>query len=256
MFKITKLQDVVDVLKYLGVIDMTRKPTSSFESSSSAAVLQESADGVFGLSREQIIDQMQQFTVVKRNGSIVPFRRERIFRALDAAFRDTRKIDRQEPLPSETNHLIESMTDLILLDLYTLAAKGASLTVEGIQDMVEIVLMKEGNHDVARDYIIYRDKHKILREDSPQNLKVVREDGSAVRFNPMKIASALEEAFRRSQQTFGPSTEKMIESVNFLTQKVVAKAIALSKMSIALTDSLIEDEIEQQLKPGRFFRCR
>ena len=96
MFKITKLQDVVDVLKYLGVIDMTRKPTSSFESSSSAAVLQESADGVFGLSREQIIDQMQQFTVVKRNGSIVPFRRERIFRALDAAFRDTRKIDRQE----------------------------------------------------------------------------------------------------------------------------------------------------------------
>lgn len=227
---------------------MTRKATHSSEESSAATLT-----GSQSYSPEQIIDLMQQFTVVKRNGAIVPFRKERIFRALEAAFRDTRKISAEEGLPSEVSQQIEAVTDHTLVELYVLAAKGASLTVEGIQDMVEIVLMKKGHHDVARDYIIYRDKHKILREDSPQNLKVVRDDGTAVRFNPMKIASSIEEAFRRTQMAQGPSTEKMIEAVNFLTQKVVARAGVLSKASVVLTVSLIEDEIEQQLMREGYF---
>ena len=232
---------------------MTRKPSPHSESSSSTAVLQELADNPSFLNRQKIVDKMQQFTVVKRNGAIVPFHRERISRALDAAFRDTKKIDKDASLPTETSQIIEMITDHILAELYVLAAKGASLTVEGIQDMVEIILMKEGHHDVARDYIIYRDKHKVLREDSPQNLKMLRDDGSAVRFNPMKIAFAIEAAFRRTRQTEGPSTETMIESVNLLTQKVVARAIALSKTSEPLTSSFIEDEIEQQLMREGFF---
>lgn len=230
---------------------MTPKPSLPLEKSS--AVLQDEAESS-SFSQEHIIDQMQKFTVIKRNGSIVPFHRERIFRALEAAFRDTKKLNRQERLSDEMSHIIESVTDSILLELYVLASKGSSLKVEGIQDMVEIVLMKEGHHDIARDYIIYRDKHKILREDSPQNLKMIREDGTLVRFNPMKIASAIEEAFLRTQQHIqGPSSEKMVAAVNFLTQKVVAKVIALSKSSVSLTASLIEDEIEQQLMREGFF---
>jgi ribonucleoside-diphosphate reductase alpha chain len=232
---------------------MTRKPSSHSESPSSTAVLQELADNPSFLNRQKIVDKMQQFTVVKRNGAIVPFHRERISRALDAAFRDTKKIDKNASLPTETSQIIEMVADHILAELYVLASKGASLTVEGIQDMVEIILMKEGHHDVARDYIIYRDKHKVLREDSPQNLKMLRDDGASVRFNPMKIASAIEAAFRRTRQTEGPSTETMIESVNLLTQKVVARAIALSKTSQPLTSSFIEDEIEQQLMREGFF---
>src|SRR5689334_23217338 len=112
---------------------------------------------------ELVIDKMQHFTVVKRNGAIVPFRRERISRALDAAFRDTKKIAKEALLPEEVSYTIKTVVDLIAEELYGLASKGASLTVEGIQDQVEIILMKEGCHDVARDYIIYRDKHKILR---------------------------------------------------------------------------------------------
>ena len=95
--------------------------------------------------------------------------------------------------------------------------------------------MKAGHHDVARDYIIYRDQHKVLREDSPQNLKIVREDGTTVRFNPMKIASAIEDAFRRSRHVEGPATEQIVESVNLLTQKVVARAVSLAKAGQALT---------------------
>ncbi|MGE5196315.1 MAG: ribonucleoside-diphosphate reductase subunit alpha, partial [Anaerolineae bacterium] len=78
-------------------------------------------------------------------------------------------------------------------------------------------------------------------------------DGALVRFNPMKIASSIERAFRRTRQTEGPSPQAIIEAVNLLTQRVVARAIALSKAGEELSVSLIQDEIEQQLMREGFF---
>ncbi len=198
-------------------------------------------------------DTMQGFTVVKRNGALMPFRRDRIQRALELAFRDTKKAEKDTPLSSELLEIVEQMTDLVIDYLFTLASKGASLTVEGIQDAVEVVLMKAGHHDVARDYIIYRDQHKALREDSPQNLKVIREDGSHVRFNIMKIATSIEDAFRRNRHIEGPATPEIIEAVNLLTQKVVARAVAIVKAGHQLHVHMIQDEIEQQLMREGYF---
>ncbi|HKY99590.1 MAG TPA: ATP cone domain-containing protein, partial [Rhabdochlamydiaceae bacterium] len=197
--------------------------------------------------------KIDHFTVVKRNGTIVPFRRERILRAIESAFRDTKKISKEEPLSSDLLKITKELTDSVIKQLFTLASKGASLTVEGIQDVVEVVLMKAGHHDIARNYIIYRDQHKQLRDDSPQNLKIIREDGSAVRFNPMKVASSIEDSFRYTRHIEGPATQKIIDEVNILTQKVVARAVALAKTGKILTSLLIEDEIEMQLMREGFF---
>src|SRR5690606_30380022 len=87
-----------------------------------------------------------QYTVVKRNGTLVPFRRERILRAIEAAFRDTKQV---EAADTELQQTIDQMTDSVVKQLLNLASKGACLTVEGIQDMVEVTLMKNGHHAVA-----------------------------------------------------------------------------------------------------------
>ncbi|MEK7340331.1 MAG: ATP cone domain-containing protein, partial [Verrucomicrobiota bacterium] len=113
--------------------------------------------------------------------------------------------------------------------------------------------MKAGHHDVARDYIIYRDQHKALRDDSAQSLKIIREDGIEVRFNPMKIASSLEKAFRSSMEITGFSPKQVVEAINLLTQNVVARALSLSKTGVILSSILIEDEIEQQLMKADFY---
>ncbi|NDE82274.1 MAG: ribonucleoside-diphosphate reductase subunit alpha [Chlamydiia bacterium] len=193
------------------------------------------------------------FTVVKRNGSLVPFRRDRILNAIDAAFRDTKKIEKSESLPDDIAFIVNQVTDHVVEQLLLRASQGACLTVEGIQDMVEVSLMKMGHHDVARDYIIYRDSHKALREDSPQNLKIERADGSNARFNPMKIASAIEHAFRTSKHVEGPSSEQIIEAVNVITQKVVGKVVAIAKTGQLLHVAMIQDEIEQELMREGFF---
>ncbi len=198
-------------------------------------------------------ENASQYTVVKRDGSLVPYRKERIYNAIEAAFRDTRKVSKTDPLTSEIKNCIQEVTDYVSEEVLSLASKGACLTVEGIQDVVELSLMKKGYHDVARDYIIYRDQHKILREDSPQNLKIYREDQTLVRFNPMKIASTIEKAFRLTNNIEGPSTEEIIKSVNLLTHKVVEGAIAIAKSGIPLHVALIEDEIEKRLMKEGFF---
>jgi ribonucleoside-diphosphate reductase alpha chain len=195
------------------------------------------------------------FSIVKRNGAIVPFRKERIRRAIDLAFQDTKKSEMApiefEEIQTEVERVADTVTDELLL----LATKGTSLTVEGIQDVVEVTLMKLGHHDVARSYIIYRDHHKHLREDSPQNLKIQRKDGSLVRFNPMKIASTIETSFRRAGMSSTHSPEKIIEAVNSLTEQVINRVISLHKNKKPVYVTTINNEIEQLLMETGFYRA-
>lgn len=193
------------------------------------------------------------FTIVKRNGTLVPFRRKRIFHAIEAAFRDTKKLPKSKTLPSELAETVEETTNEVVTKLIEMAKQGTMLTVEGIQDMVEVTLMNQDHHDVARDYIIYRDKHKQLRDDSPQNFKVTRKDGSKVRLNPMKIASHIEEAFRLAETIEGPSPQDVIDAVNLLTQKVIARITHFHKSERELTTTLIQEEVENQLMREGFF---
>jgi ribonucleoside-diphosphate reductase alpha chain len=196
---------------------------------------------------------IDRFTVVKRNGSIVPFRRDRIHRAIDLAFHDTRRIPFDTQLEELDQLEVEKVTDQVMDLLLTQATKGASLTVEGIQDMVEVNLMNMGHQDVARDYIIYREQHTHLREDSPQNLKVHRKDGTLVRFNPMKIATSIEESFRRAGHIEGQTPASVIDSVNDLTQKIVDRAVALHKTGEHLHVATMQDEVEHLLMKEGYY---
>lgn len=185
------------------------------------------------------------FTVVKRNGAIVPFRRERIYRAIEAAFKEVK----EEIDPIELQEMVDETTNLVVAQLFSLASKGTSLSIEGIQDIVEVTLMQNGHLDVARSYIVYREEHAKKRKNSPENLKIQRNDGSFVRFNPMKIASSLEVAFLED----GQSTQEKIEAINALTENISSLAVAVIKEGKELTSAFIQDAIEKALMKEGFF---
>lgn len=194
------------------------------------------------------------YTIVKRNGMLVPFRRERIFNALDAAFRDTKKIEHPRLLPESMRQTIELITDLVVDEAVQKASLGELVTVEGIQDIVEVKLMETGHHDVARDYIIYRDLHKKLRKDSPRALKILRRDGASfVRFNPMKIASAIERGFRDTLKITGPTPDDVIEAVNVLTNKVIEFVTTTAGKGEVVSIEMIQNAIEKQLMTEGYF---
>lgn len=193
-------------------------------------------------------------TVIKRNGMFVPFERARILRAIEAAFRDTKHLKVGEPLPRDLQRDVEDVSDSVVGDSMHQVKDGKKrLTVESIQDTVEVKLIEAGYHDVARDYIRYREHHKTLREDSPRNLKVFRRDGKTrVRFNPMKIAYAIERGFCDTMGLEGKSSE-IIAATNLLTNKVVERVVHLSKEGVSVDVELISDEIERQMMAEGFF---
>jgi ribonucleoside-diphosphate reductase alpha chain len=198
---------------------------------------------------------LNTITVVKRSGSLVPFRKDRIARAIELAFRATKGLTESAPLPQELYSIVQGLTEQVVQAVAAEAAKGASVTVEGIQDIVEVKLMKGGYFDVGRNYIIYRDDQKALREDSPRNLRVLRRDGKTlVRFNPMKIASAIERAFRASLKIDGQTPAETVTSVNALTDKVVARVVELSAAGTQVEIELIQDEVERQMMASGFYQ--
>ena len=89
-------------------------------------------------------------TVVKRDGRIVGFNEQKIMAAIRKAMISTEK--------GEDDSLLQNITDRI-------AARGsAQMTVEQIQDSVEMELMKSSRKDVAQRYIAYRNQRSIARK--------------------------------------------------------------------------------------------
>jgi ribonucleoside-diphosphate reductase alpha chain len=198
---------------------------------------------------------IENHTVVKRNGQLVPFRRSRILRAVELAIRATYSIAPSAPLPQEWHSKAQELTEGVIKTIALEAAKGACVTVEGIQDAVEVSLMQAELYDVARNYIIYRDEHKAAREDSPRNLKITRRDGkTVVKFNPMKIASAIERAFRASMELDGQTPPQVVSAVNQVTNKVVNRAMEMSRDGVDLHVELIQDEVERQMMAEGYYQ--
>ena len=95
-------------------------------------------------------------TVVKRDGRIVGFNQDKIAAAIRKAMLTTDEGDDAA--------LIGQITDRI-------AMRGKSqMTVEEIQDMVEMELMKSSRKDVAKIYIKYRDQRSVARKAKTRDI--------------------------------------------------------------------------------------
>lgn len=88
--------------------------------------------------------------VIKRDGSLEEFRIEKILNAVEKAF------------ISRDNHMDDILKSRIV-NAFDDLKFGSSITVEGIQNMVETILMAYAPKTVSKAYILYRDQHKQAR---------------------------------------------------------------------------------------------
>ena len=95
-------------------------------------------------------------TVVKRDGRIVGFNEQKIMAAIRKAMMQTDK--------GEDEHLINLIADHV-------AQRGkAQMSVEDIQDAIELELMKSSRKDVAQKYIAYRNQRSIARKAKTRDI--------------------------------------------------------------------------------------
>ncbi|WP_020498979.1 ribonucleoside-diphosphate reductase subunit alpha [Sciscionella marina] len=125
--------------------------------------------------------------VLRRDGSISEFDASKISVALTKAFL---AVEGDGAAASTRLHrLVTELTEQVRQSLLRYAGPGTLLHIEQIQDQVELALMRGGYHQVARDYVLYREQHAEARRaeaglvaepagSSAPDLNVTDHDGS------------------------------------------------------------------------------
>ncbi|MCC6489278.1 MAG: ribonucleoside-diphosphate reductase subunit alpha, partial [Candidatus Hydrogenedentes bacterium] len=183
-----------------------------------------------------MIEAQPSQTIIKRDGRAVSFDSERIYRAVEKAFKAELGVETSEHLDEVTSARVGEITDTVVREALQRAAAGERIEVESIQDAVERHLMKHGDYAVARRYIVYREERKkarALRGDTtllgmPQaELFVQLPDGTRERLSAQRIRRTLDQASRGSESTVAleEMTGEVIQTLyDGITPGEIAKA--------------------------------
>ncbi len=102
--------------------------------------------------------------IKKRDGSIVDFVQEKITTAVEKAMESHGVNDKS---------VARSVSDIATFIIEDKFSGYTIPSVEQIQDIVEMVLMRQGYHEIAKSYILYRERHKDIREARATGLNLI-----------------------------------------------------------------------------------
>jgi len=138
--------------------------------------------------------------VIKRNGAVVGYDASKIAVAITKAY-----IAEEGGTAAASSRIHETVEKMILEISETFKRRmpsGGSIHIEEIQDQVELMLMRSGEHKVARSYVIYRAERAREREvkqavpasEDKSDLMVTLDDGSSVPLDTARIRTIIAEA--------------------------------------------------------------
>ncbi len=164
--------------------------------------------------------------VEKRNGTTVPYDRDRILRAIQQAFQ----------ADNNDVQLAEVMTSIVEERLSE--AHNTTLHVEFIQDTVETILMQQ-HPPVAKLFILYRNERKRLREQQQetaqrsQKITVIESDTEKSTYSQSRLRSSLQ---RISEDLKNISLDPIVQDLerslfNNIRTKDILKTLILSAAS-------------------------
>ncbi len=98
-------------------------------------------------------------SVVKRSGSVVPYDRSKIEKAIGKAIEAVEKF----PNPEKASALTDAVEEKLRILLAGRRAHSIP-AIEEIQDLVETALIESKEVDIAKAYILYRARHEAVRD--------------------------------------------------------------------------------------------
>jgi ribonucleoside-diphosphate reductase alpha chain len=101
------------------------------------------------------------YKIIRRNGSVVSFEPGKIAIAMTKAFIAVQ--GGQAAASARIREMVESLTQQVVSALLRRQPHGGTFHIEDIQDQVELSLMRSGEHEVARAYVLYREKRAAER---------------------------------------------------------------------------------------------
>ncbi|NBX32298.1 MAG: hypothetical protein EBR07_06145 [Planctomycetes bacterium] len=102
------------------------------------------------------------YHVVRRNGEVVEFNPTKIAVAITKAYIGVHGHNSMSSVG--VREQVAQLTNMVILALQGRKPDGGSIHIEEIQDQVELALMRSGEHEVARAYVLYREERRHERD--------------------------------------------------------------------------------------------
>ena len=212
--------------------------------------------------------------VIRRNGAVVGFEPGKISIALTKAFLAVN--GGQGAASARVRELVEGLTKQVVHALIRRQPSGGTVHIEDIQDQVELALMRSGEHDVARAYVLYREKRsqqRALMHTSPDQAVVhVTENGLRIPLDPQHLQAIIQaacsglEEFASAEGIFketvknlydGVSTDEIFKSAILAARSQLEKDPAYSTVTARLLlhtirKEVLGEEVEQAAMATRY----
>ena len=138
------------------------------------------------------------YQIIRRNGAVVAFEPHKIAVALMKAFLAVRGA--HGAASASVREAVDTLTESVVRALLRSRPSGGTFHIEDVQDQVELGLMRGSHHDVARAYVLYRERRSQERlsqgrapAQAPTDLQV-QDHGQRVPLNQGGLQKLIEDS--------------------------------------------------------------
>ncbi|WP_296509742.1 ribonucleoside-diphosphate reductase subunit alpha [Rhodoferax sp.] len=138
------------------------------------------------------------YQIIRRNGAVVPFEPNKIAVAMMKAFLAVHGT--QGAASASVRETVDGLTQQVIRALVRSRPGGGTFHIEDVQDQVELGLMRGGHHEIARAYVLYRERRtqeraKQVATDAPAAPVIhVIDNGQRVPLDLAQLQSRIETA--------------------------------------------------------------
>jgi len=133
----------------------------------------------------------QDYKLIRRNGAVVSFEPNKITVAMTKAFLAVN--GGQGAASARVREIVDQLTQNVVRALVRSRPNGGTFHIEDVQDHVELALMRSGEHEVARAYVLYREKRTQERaQANAQAVARVQEAGASFNVTDNGVAHPLD----------------------------------------------------------------
>lgn len=167
------------------------------------AIAQSAADIIPSHTDNTVANPYGDFQVIRRNGKTTGFDANKIRVAMTKAFLAVE--GGSAAASSRVHQIVDSLTEQVCKAVTRHLDAGGAVHIESIQDQVELALMRNGEHKVARAYVLYREEHARARAErrmevpseateAGDTIRITRSDGSTADLDTDRLRAVMIEA--------------------------------------------------------------
>ena len=135
---------------------LTAAPRSPVSAPTAAAPASLASTVLSSTPNSQAASAYQGYQIIRRNGAVVFFEPSKIAVALMKAFLAVHGT--QGAASASVRETVDGLTESVVRALLRSRPGGGTFHIEDVQDHVELGLMRGSHHEVARAYVLYRER--------------------------------------------------------------------------------------------------